>query len=153
MFYTKDKNNENFINDLKSILDKNDEVITTLSNSVAIIKYYLKDISWVGFYIRKDNYLYLGPFQGQPACTKIMFGKGVCGESFKLKETILVSDVTKHANHIFCDENTKSEIVLPIIKNNEVYAVLDIDSYMLDRFKEADKDTLALAVKIIEEKI
>lgn len=129
------------LNKIKAIIDKDLPLVSNLSNVSALLN-ELENINWCGFYIVKDNYLYLGPFQGDVACTKIEIGKGVCGTSFKNKETMMVSDVSKFPGHIACSPLSKSEIVVPIIKNNEVKAVIDIDSPSLNRFTLKDKNLL-----------
>lgn len=113
--------------------------ITTLSNAAALINQYMSDISWVGFYLFEDNKLILGPFQGRVACTEIDLGKGVCGTCAKLRDVVIVKDVHQFEGHIACDSRSNSEIVLPIIINDKLYGVLDIDSTSFDRFKENDK--------------
>lgn len=123
---------------VKSIIDINMPLVTNLSNVSAILN-KLDNINWCGFYIVKDNYLYLGPFQGDVACLKIEKGKGVCGTSFEKKETIIVDNVNKFEGHIACSSLSKSEIVTPIIKDNNVVAVIDIDSPIYNRFNEEDK--------------
>ena len=97
---------------------------------------------WTGFYIVKDGELVLGPFQGPVACTRIAFGKGVCGTAWKRMETIIVPDVHQFPGHIACSSLSQSEIVVPLFRDNEVYAVLDIDSKELSTFDETDKEWL-----------
>ena len=98
----------------------------------------------------KDNQLVLGPFQGPVACTRINFGKGVCGASWKEKKTILVPNVDEFPGHIACSSASKSEIVLPAFKNNEVALVLDVDSDLLNDFDETDRLALEKVMRIIE---
>lgn len=130
--------NELLIKQIESIVDKNLPLVSNLSNVSAILN-KLDNINWCGFYLVKDNSLYLGPFQGDVACTIIPYGKGVCGTSFKLKETIIVDDVNKFAGHIACSSLSKSEIVTPILKDDKVAAVVDIDSPIYNRFTNIDK--------------
>ena len=137
---------------LKNILDKDLPLVSNLSNASAIIN-QLDDLNWCGFYLVKDDTLYLGPFQGEPACTIIPKGKGVCGTAFELKQTIVVDDVNSFKGHIACSSLSKSEIVIPLIKNNEVKAVLDIDAPIFNRFDKKDKAQLEIVAKIIEEVI
>lgn len=144
---------ELLIQSLKGLLDEKLEPISILANASSLLKYFLKNVSWVGFYIYKNGQLILGPFQGLPACTSIEVGKGVCGSSFLQKETIIVRDVTKHNNHIACDALTKSEIVLPIFVSNEIYGVLDLDSYIYSRFTKTDKKFLEKICEIIGNKL
>ena len=131
---------------LKSIIDKDLPLISNLSNASAVLN-QLENINWCGFYIRKDDYLYLGPFQGDTACTIIPLGKGVCGTSALKKETLIVPDVNEFPGHIACSSLSKSEIVVPIIKDNEVKAVIDIDAPIFDRFHEKEKDILEAIAK------
>ena len=135
---------------LKNVLDKDLPLVSNLSNASAIIN-QLDDLNWCGFYLVQDDTLYLGPFQGEVACTIIPKGKGVCGASFERKQTIVVDDVNSFKGHIACSSLSKSEIVIPIIKNDEVKGVLDIDSPLYNRFNKNDKEQLEIVVKIIEE--
>lgn len=134
---------------LQNLLEDTEDRVAVLANSSSLLKYFLKNVSWVGFYIYKNDHLVLGPFQGYPACTNIQIGKGVCGSSFLNKKTIIVRDVTKHENHIACDALTKSEIVLPIFINNEIFGVLDLDSYVISRFTATDQKYLEIISEII----
>lgn len=131
-----------FQNQIFSLLDLNDNLISNLSNFCAALKQTLDKISWVGFYFFDGEKLFLGPFQGKVACTNISIGKGVCGTAAKEKKTIVVTDVTKFHNHIFCDANSKSEIVIPIVKEDELIGVLDIDSTVINSFNKTDKKYL-----------
>ena len=123
---------------------------TNLANVSAILN-QLEDINWAGFYIVNGDTLYLGPFQGEVACTTIKIGKGVCGTSFERKETIIVDDVNKFSGHIACSSKSKSEIVTPIIKDNEVKAVIDIDAPIYSRFSNKEKAFLEKASLILKE--
>lgn len=124
---------------IKSLVSSQDNFVSNLANVTAAIKQTFKKISWVGFYLYDGNKLYLGPFQGKVACTSIKIGKGVCGKSFELRETMVVPDVNKFPGHIFCDADSKSEIVVPLIKNDDVVGVLDLDSTEYNSFNETDK--------------
>lgn len=117
--------------------------ITTLSNASALLNDYLDDISWVGFYLFKDNHLILGPFQGRVACTTIELDKGVCGKAARELKTVIVPNVHEFEGHIACDSRSNSEIVLPIIINNKLYGVLDIDSTSFNRFNKIDEKELS----------
>lgn len=112
------------------------------ANLSALMFAEIPDISWVGFYFLENNSLWVGPFQGKPACTKIELGKGVCGTAMVSQETIMVKDVNAYAGHIACDADAKSEVVVPLIKNGEIIGVMDIDSALIGRFSEADADAL-----------
>jgi L-methionine (R)-S-oxide reductase len=110
-------------------------------------------ISWVGFYLFDGERLYLGPFQGKVACTTIKLGKGVCGTAAEKGETIIVPDVNKFPGHIFCDPDSKSEIVIPMFKNNKLIGVLDLDSASYNSFDETDRKYLEEIVKFLTEEI
>ena len=137
------------ISQVNSIIDPSLPLVSNLSNVSAILS-QLEDLNWVGFYLVKNNTLYLGPFQGEVACTVIEYGKGVCGTSLKEKKTIIVDDVNKFKGHIACSSLSKSEIVVPIIKDNEVKALIDIDSPIYNRFNEDDKNNLEQVALILE---
>ena len=126
------------VNQVKSLVNKALPLVSNLSNVSAILN-QLENINWCGFYIVKDDTLYLGPFQGEPACTVIPLGKGVCGTSFKEKKTLIVDNVNEFDGHIACSTLSKSEIVVPIVKDGEVKAVIDIDSPIYNRFTNDDK--------------
>ena len=137
------------IEQLKSVINPKLPLISNLSNASAILN-SLDDINWVGFYIVKGDTLYLGPFQGDVACTTIPLGKGVCGTAFKEKKTIVVPNVNEFVGHIACSSLSKSEIVVPIMKENEVVAVIDIDSPIFDRFHDEEKELLEEAANILK---
>lgn len=124
--------------------------VSILANLSAFINETMEDVSWVGFYLKEDEYLYLGPFQGKVACTKIPMGKGVCGTSAEKRKTILVEDVHAFVGHIACDSASNSEIVLPIIIGNQLYGVLDLDSTSKARFTSQDKELLEEYVHVLE---
>jgi GAF domain-containing protein len=138
---------------LRSLTENERHIIPNLANASALIWQNLPRINWAGFYIAEpEGYLLLGPFQGKPACIRIPSGKGVCGTAYKEDKTQLVKDVHEFPGHIACDSASNSEIVIPIHnKDNQVAAVLDIDSPVLNRFTEADKEGLEAFVKILEE--
>lgn len=110
----------------------------TLSNVAALLGWYLKGVNWVGFYLTEGDELILGPFHGLPACTRIKIGKGVCGASFKDKKQYNVKNVHEFPGHIACDSASNSELVTPILKNDQVVGVLDIDSPHLEHFNNED---------------
>ena len=138
------------LNSLKSLLEDNEYKITIMANSSSFLFNSLNDINWLGFYLLNDNSLYLGPFQGKPACIKIPVGKGVCGNTIKNNEVTIVQNVLKYPGHIACDSNSKSELCIPIIINNKIYGLLDIDSPSFNRFNDEIVNELKEAVKIIE---
>lgn len=126
---------------ISSLIDGEPNLITNLANITSALKYSMDNFLWVGFYLTdefKTNELVLGPFQGRVACTRILFGKGVCGTAAENKETVLVDDVDKFPGHIVCDSFSKSEIVVPVIKDNKVVAVLDVDSDVDSNFDNTD---------------
>src|SRR5690625_2505063 len=123
---------------LQALIEDDTDEISVLANSSALLNQFLDNINWVGFYLWKKDELVLGPFQGLPACTRIAFGKGVCGSAYKEEKTIRVSDVSKFPGHIVCDAASQSEIVIPMFVNGTGYGVLDIDSQILDRLDDVD---------------
>jgi len=141
------------LKEFKSLINDIDYEITLLSQSAAYIYNNIDNISWVGYYLLKDDKLILGPFNGNVACTKIKIGNGVCGTSFLKDEIINVEDVHQFKGHIACDSNTNSEIVLPIHKNDYKYGVLDIDSYSFDRFDNELESFLKNIVLLINDKL
>ena len=146
---TKKEKYESLLPQIKSLIEGEKDFIANISNVVAALKYGM-DFFWVGIYFVKDNELVLGPFQGPVACTRIAFGKGVCGTSWKEKKTIIVEDVEQFPNHIACSSESKSEIVVPCFKAGEVFAVLDIDSDKLNDFDEMDKKYLEKIAELIQ---
>ena len=137
------------LSQLQEIIDPKLPQVTNLSNATAILN-QLENINWCGFYLVDGETLYLGPFQGEPACTIIPFSKGVCGYSASIKKTVIVPDVNQFPGHIACSSASKSEIVVPIIKDGLVRAVIDIDSPILDRFTFEDANLLEEAAKLLE---
>ena len=136
------------VEQLKALIDPKLPLMSNLSNASAILN-QLDNINWCGFYIAKDDVLYLGPFQGEVACTIIPFNKGVCGATASKKETIIVPNVNEFPGHIACSSASKSEIVTPIIVNNEVKAVIDIDAPIFNRFTNKDKELLEEMAKVL----
>ena len=138
---------------LKALLVKEDNLISNLSNFTAAIKDTFEKVSWVGFYLFDRKKLYLGPFQGKVACTNIEIGKGVCGTSAAKRETVIVPDVNKFPGHIFCDSNSKSEIVIPLVQKDQLLGVLDLDSDKHNSFGKTDKKYLEEICKFLCEEI
>ncbi|MDG0842708.1 GAF domain-containing protein [Staphylococcus equorum] len=136
-----------------SLIEDESNLIAILSNVSALLNDSLDQINWVGFYLIENNELILGPFQGHPACVHIAIGKGVCGTAVETNESQLVEDVNAFPGHIACDANSKSEIVVPIHKDNQVIGVLDIDAPITNRFSNTDKVALEEIVKILEQQI
>ena len=121
------------------LLECNNEEISILANTSAFIMQNFDDISWAGFYLLKNEEHILGPIQGKIACTNIPLTKGVCGKAASSRETVLVEDVHQFEGHIACDSESNSEIVVPLIKNNQLYGVLDLDSTSFSRFTKEDQ--------------
>ena len=134
---TKKEIYSHLIPQLKALLDGESDRIANLANVAAALKDSF-GFFWVGFYVVKQNELVLGPFQGPVACTRIQKGKGVCGQAWAQQETLVVPDVDVFPGHIACSSLSKSEIVVPLIKNNTVVAVLDVDSDTLNSFDSTD---------------
>lgn len=139
---------ESLLPQIKGLLEGEPDLIANLANVTGALKEQFNWL-WVGFYIVKNTELVLGPFQGPVACTRIRKGKGVCGTSWKKAETLIVADVEKFPGHIACSSLSKSEIVVPIIRNNEVVAVLDVDSIESDQFDKTDQRYLEAIVALI----
>ena len=134
---------------IKSVTENETDMVANLANMAAIIKEFF-DFFWVGFYLVKEKELVLGPFQGPLACTRIAFGKGVCGTAWEKKSTIIVPDVDQFPGHIACNSESKSEIVVPLISSeNTVFGVLDIDSDKLNDFDEVDKTYLEIICRLL----
>jgi len=140
---------ETLLSQLEALVAGERDMIANLANIVAALKQTF-DFFWVGFYMVKDEQLVLGPFQGPVACTRINFGKGVCGTSWKERKTIVVPDVEKFPGHIACNAASKSEIVLPAFKNDNVFLVLDVDSDRLNDFDVLDEQYLSAVMRVIE---
>ena len=139
---------QSLIPQIKALLEGEPDLIANLANVVAALKEQFNWF-WVGFYLVKNNELVVGPFQGPVACTRIKKGRGVCGTSWAEAKTIIVEDVEKFPGHIACSSSSRSEIVVPVIHNNEVVAVLDADSDKLGHFDETDKQYLEAIVREI----
>jgi len=141
------------VKQVKSLLRKEDNLITNLSNFTAALKQTFSKISWVGFYLFDGTKLYLGPFQGKVACTEIQIGSGVCGTSAKERKAIIVEDVDRFPGHIACDVESRSEIVVPIFKNEKLFGVLDLDSTDYSSFNDTDKQYLEELVSFLSKEI
>jgi len=134
---------------IEALVTGEPDLVANLSNIAAALRQTM-NFFWVGFYLVKDDQLVLGPFQGPIACTRINFGKGVCGTAWKEKKTILVPDVDAFPGHIACSSASRSEIVLPAFKNSEVALVLDVDSDVLNDFDAVDQRELEKVMRIVE---
>ena len=133
---------------IRSLLDSESDLIANMANVSSMI-HHTFGFWWTGFYIVKDGQLVLGPFQGPIACTRINYGKGVCGTSWERKETVIVPDVELFPGHIACSSLSRSEIVVPVFRGEDVFAVLDIDSKELSTFDETDKEWLEKITKLL----
>lgn len=140
---------QSLIPQIQAIVADESDVIANLANICAALKQQFNWF-WIGFYLVKDNELVLGPFQGPIACTRIAKGRGVCGTAWQQQNVMIVPDVEQFPGHIACSSDSKSEIVLPVMKQNKCVAVLDIDSDALDSFDEVDAEYLKQIVAIVE---
>ncbi|MBQ7995981.1 MAG: GAF domain-containing protein [Bacilli bacterium] len=137
------------IEQVKSIIDPSLPLVSVLSNVSSLLN-KMEGLNWAGFYLVKGDELYLGPFQGELACTIIKKGHGVCGTAFERKETIIVPNVLEFKGHIACSSASRSEIVVPIIVNDNVVGVIDIDSPIYDRFHDEEKAFVEQVAKALE---
>ncbi len=135
---------------LESLVSGERDFIANVSNLSAALKQALPYASWVGFYFMKEGELVVGPFQGKVACTRISFGKGVCGSAAAGNRTIIVQNVAEFPGHIYCDPDSKSEIVVPITRNGEVLGVLDLDSAEYGSFDSVDERNLERVASLLE---
>jgi len=155
---TKEDQYESLLPQIRGLLEGEPDLIANLANITAALKEQFGWL-WVGFYLVKpvsfkassgnENELVLAPFQGPVACTRIQKGRGVCGTSWERTQTLIVPDVEKFQGHIACSSLSRSEIVVPVIHNNEVVGILDIDSDQLNHFNETDQFYLEQIVKLI----
>lgn len=135
---------------LDALLEGETDSIANLSNASALLNQGLENINWCGFYLAKNDELLLGPFQGLPACVHIAIGRGVCGTAASELKTQRIADVHAFPGHIACDAASKSELVVPIILNDVLYGVLDIDSPLENRFTQQDQDGVELFVQTLQ---
>lgn len=140
------------VKQVEALLEE-ENILAALCNVTACLNENLEQINWVGFYMTSGQQLILGPFQGKVACTRIPYGKGVCGSAAATKTVQVVADVHQFEGHIACDGASNSEIVLPIILQDEVWGVLDVDSYIFDRFSEKDVENLKQVVAKIKKRL
>jgi len=124
---------------LRLQLEGEANIIANLANAAAILFNSLEQVNWAGFYLHENDELVLGPFQGKPAVVHIALGKGVCGIAAQQRQTLRIANVHQFADHIACDLASQSEIVIPLVKDEKLYGVLDIDSPILERFDEQDQ--------------
>ncbi|MFE4893563.1 GAF domain-containing protein [Peribacillus butanolivorans] len=149
----KEKNYELVQKQLFALIEDEPNQIANLSNAAALLNQFLVEINWVGFYLLEEDQLVLGPFQGLPACVRIPMGKGVCGTSAATKKTLLVDDVHQFPGHIACDAASRSEIVIPLMKEGKLIGVLDIDSPITNRFDEVDQQGLEKFADILTKRL
>ena len=134
---------------IDALINEKYPLITNLSNASSVLN-TLEDINWAGFYLVKEDGLFLGPFQGEVACSFIPFNKGMCGRCYRQKETIIIDDVTIEKDHIACSSASRSEIVVPIFKDDKVVALIDIDAPTKKRFNNKDQEELEKVAKVLE---
>jgi L-methionine (R)-S-oxide reductase len=145
---SKEEEYQSLLPQIKGLLTGETDLVANMANVAAALKEQFQWF-WVGFYVVKNNELVLAPFQGPVGCTRIQRGKGVCGTAWLRAETLIVADVGKFAGHIACNSLSKSEIVVPVIRNGEVVAVLDVDSEAYNFFDDTDKKYLEEIVTLI----
>lgn len=143
------ENYQLLVKQAKSLLENEFDLIANMSNISALLFNNLPNVSYAGFYRYQNDELILGPFQGPIACMHIKIGNGVCGTAAKTRQTQIVADVHEFPGHIACDEATNSEIVIPLIQNNSLIAVLDLDSKNFNRFDDIDSKYLTKIAKCI----
>ncbi len=146
---SKETRYQSLVPQIEALISGESDAVANLANIAAALRQTF-NFFWVGFYIVKNNELVLGPFQGPIACTRIAFGKGVCGACWKDKKVMLVPNVDEFPGHIACSSDSKSEIVLPAFKNQEVALVLDVDSDRLNDFDATDEKYLLQVMKLVE---
>ena len=134
---------------LQAVLTGESDQIANLANAAALLFWSLPAVNWAGFYLLKERELVLGPFQGKIACVRIKLGQGVCGSAAEQRQTLVVPNVHEFPGHIACDSASNSEIVVPIVKNDALVGVLDIDSPEFARFDDNDKTGLEEFVRIL----
>ncbi len=140
---------QSLVPQIKALIEGEPDLVANLANITAALKEQFNWF-WIGFYIVKNDELVLGPFQGPVACTRIRKGRGVCGTSWQQQKAIIVPDVALFPGHIACSSLSKSEIVLPVIRSNEVVAVLDVDSSQSDEFDTTDQYYLEQIINLID---
>lgn len=142
---------EETLRELQALVEGDRDGIACLANAAALLYLHVPDINWVGFYIDRDGDLVLGPFQGKPACTRIAYGRGVCGTAFACGETVVVQDVALFPGHIACDSASRSEIVVPLRVSGRTVGVLDCDAPTIGRFGGGEQTLFEGAAAIVGE--
>ncbi len=148
-----DKCLDELINFIKIQVSDEDDPIALMANVSAFIKAYVRDLNWAGFYIVRDEGLILGPFQGLPACTRLSFDKGVCAKAYRDRQIVKVDDVGEFKDHIVCDSNSKSELVIPIFNEEDLVCLIDLDSPELSRFTNLEIEKFREIGQILENRI
>jgi L-methionine (R)-S-oxide reductase len=136
---------------IRSLLEGERDFIANAANVASLLYHSLPDLNWAGFYLYKGGELVLGPFQGEPACVRIAIGKGVCGTAAAIRQTVVVPNVNEFPGHIACDSKSNSEIVVPLVKDQRLIGVLDLDSPLLGRFDDEDARGLNILANIFIE--
>ena len=144
---------DELINFIKIQVSDEENPIALMANVSAFIKAYVRDLNWAGFYIVREEGLILGPFQGLPACTKLSFDKGVCAKAYRDREIVKVDEVREFKDHIVCDNNSKSELVIPIFNEGDLVCLIDLDSPKLARFTELELEKFREIGQILENRI
>ncbi|HET7586856.1 MAG TPA: GAF domain-containing protein [Gammaproteobacteria bacterium] len=160
MFELKQVDNSNkqslyaeLVEQARALVHDEKDLIANTANLSALLFYALPDVNWVGFYLLKEDQLVVGPFQGKPACIRIPMGKGVCGTAAAQRKSLVVEDVNAFAGHIFCDSDSRSEVVVPLVSNDQLLGVLDIDSPNLARFDADDQAGLEQIAAVLLETV
>lgn len=141
--------NSTLCQSLEGLIQGEPDFIANLANASSLLFHSMEHVNWLGFYLLKEGTLVLGPFQGKTACIRIALGRGVCGTAAEQRKTILVKDVHEFPGHIACDAASRSELVVPMIKNGELIGVLDIDSPRTNRFDEKERILMEECVSIL----
>lgn len=150
---TREEQDQAVLSQLRGLIHGESSYVANLANAAALLRFYLDEINWVGFYLYDGQELVLGPFQGLPACIRIPLGKGVCGTSAERRETLRIDDVHAFPGHIACDAASMSEIVVPIVKDGRLLGVLDIDSPIKNRFSEVHQVFLEQFIAILTDQL
>lgn len=138
-----------FLAQLQALIEDESDLIANMANIASLIYHTFSGLNWAGFYLIKEDHLVLGPFMGKPACTRIRLDQGVCGKAVRTREVQNIADVHQFEGHIACDSASNSELVIPLIKDDEVLGVLDIDSIIFARFTDLDRSVMMQAAKLL----
>ena len=137
----------------RGLIENETDIIAIMANTSAFIYENMKNLNWAGFYVYRDNELVLGPFQGKVACYRIKMDKGVCGHCATLRKSVVVDNVHEFPGHIACDSASNSELVVPVIKGDSLFGVIDIDSFEFNNFSEKDREFIEGVAEILSEKL